>query len=238
MPHLLIVEDDELLRDGLSALLQRAGHRVSGAESGERALQLLGDRGYDGIVLDLGLPGIGGLEVLRRVRAEQAALPVLILTARDGVESRVEGLKAGADDYLTKPFDTQELLARIQALLRRASLPAFGTSAPPAPSAGELRIEDGLPRAWVGTTAVDLTRREWVLLRLLKQQARQVVSREMVLSAWQADESGDAGTGEQGGTHSNAVEVYVHRLRRKLGERSPAIRNIRGLGYMLDSAPQ
>lgn len=235
MPHLLIVEDDELLRDALTALLQRSGHQVTGAESGERALLALADHVYDGIVLDLGLPGIGGLEVLRRVRALQAALPVLILTARDGVDSRVEGLKAGADDYLTKPFDTQELLARIQAMLRRASLPAFEASAASAP-AGALRIEDGLPRAWLGSTVVELTRREWVLLRLLKAHAGQVVSREMVLSAWQADESGEAG--DQGGTHSNAVEVYVHRLRRKLGERAPTIRNIRGLGYMLDLAPQ
>lgn len=234
MPHLLIVEDDELLRDALTALLQRSGHEVTGAESGERALQALAEVVYDGIVLDLGLPGIGGLEVLRRLRSFQPALPVLILTARDGVDSRVEGLKAGADDYLTKPFDNKELLARIQAMLRRSSLPAFEASAASAP-AGALRIEDGLPRAWVGSKAIELTRREWVLLRLLKAHAGQVVSREMMLSAWQADESGEAG--DQGGTHSNAVEVYVHRLRRKLGERAPAIRNIRGLGYMLDVAP-
>ncbi|OOG87352.1 DNA-binding response regulator, partial [Hydrogenophaga sp. A37] len=126
MAHLLIVEDDELLRDGLSAQLMQAGHRIDTATDGEQALERLQSDAFDGVVLDLGLPKLDGLTVLRRLRLRLPALPVLILTARDGIEDRVEGLNAGADDYLTKPFNRDELLARLQSMLRRASLPAFG----------------------------------------------------------------------------------------------------------------
>src|SRR3990167_3923707 len=150
MAHLLIVEDDELLRDALGAQLAQAGHRITTAADGAEALELLALQGFDGVVLDLGLPLVDGLTVLRRLRQRLPALPVLILTARDGVEDRVEGLNAGADDYLTKPFNRDELLARLQALLRRASLPAFGGHTAPAPSgpaAGNLRLDPQLPRA-------------------------------------------------------------------------------------------
>src|SRR3990167_9475887 len=197
MAHLLIVEDDELLRDGLSAQLMQAGHRVATAQDGN------------------------------------AALPVLILTARDGIEDRVEGLNAGADDYLTKPFNRDELLARLQSMLRRASLPAFGQPSPaPAPGSGvgNLRLDPLLPRAWLGSEAIDLTQREWVLLDLLVRHSGRVVSREDVLAAWQSE------AGEGGGVASNALEVYVHRLRRKLAGSTLNIRNIRGLGYMLEAA--
>ena len=121
MAHLLIVEDDELLRDGLSAQLMQAGHRIDTAVDGEQALSRLDTEAYEGVVLDLGLPRVDGLTVLRRLRQRLPALPVLILTARDGIEDRVEGLNAGADDYLTKPFNRDELLARLQSMLRRAS---------------------------------------------------------------------------------------------------------------------
>jgi len=170
MAHLLIVEDDELLRDALGAQLAQAGHRITTAADGAEALELLALQGFDGVVLDLGLPLVDGLTVLRRLRQRLPALPVLILTARDGVEDRVEGLNAGADDYLTKPFNRDELLARLQALLRRASLPAFGANTAPAPAvpaAGNLRLDPQLPRAWLGNEAIDLTQREWVLLDLL-----------------------------------------------------------------------
>src|SRR3990167_11552600 len=142
MAHLLIVEDDELLRDALGAQLAQAGHRITTAADGAEALELLARQGFDGVVLDLGLPLVDGLTVLRRLRLRLPALPVLILTARDGVEARVEGLNAGADDYLTKPFNRDELLARLQSMLRRASLPAFGPAAPPPPPAtGSLRVD-------------------------------------------------------------------------------------------------
>ncbi len=228
MAHLLIVEDDELLRDGLDAELSQAGHRVQLAEDGQQALDLLGSDTFDGIVLDLGLPRVDGLSVLRQARQRWPALPVLVLTARDGVEDRVAGLNAGADDYLTKPFSQQELLARLHALLRRASLPASSAgnaSETPRP----LRLEAYPPRAWVGDEAVDLTQREYVLLDLLIRQCGRVVSREDVLHAWQND------TDEVGGLASNALEVYVHRLRRKLAGSDLNIRNIRGLGYLLEN---
>lgn len=229
MAHLLIVEDDELLRDGLSAQLSQAGHLIDTAADGEAALHRLNHQAFDGMVLDLGLPKIDGLEVLRRLRQSLPALPVLILTARDGVEDRVAGLNAGADDYLTKPFNGDELLARLQAMLRRASLPAFGASGPAVHATGTLRVDPNLPRAWLDGEAIDLTQREWELLALLVRRAGQVVSREDVEAAWQSD-------GEGGALASNALEVYVHRLRRKLAGSSLSIRNIRGLGYMLETA--
>ncbi|MGM9427005.1 response regulator transcription factor [Hydrogenophaga sp. MI9] len=231
MAHLLIVEDDELLRDGLGAQLMQAGHRIDTAADGEQALTLLETGAYEGVVLDLGLPKIDGLTVLRRLRQRLPALPVLILTARDGIEDRVEGLNAGADDYLTKPFNRDELLARLQSMLRRASLPAFGPSplvpAPP-PAPGTLRVDPVLPRAWLGNEPIELTQREWSLLDLLVRHTGQVVSREDVLSTWQS-EPGEAGV------TSNALEVYVHRLRRKLAGSTLNIRNIRGLGYLLEN---
>jgi DNA-binding response OmpR family regulator len=233
MAHLLIVEDDELLRDALSAQLMQAGHRTDTAANGEQALHLLQTVSFDGMVLDLGLPKIDGLTVLRTLRQRLPALPVLILTARDGVEDRVAGLNAGADDYLTKPFNREELQARLQAMLRRASLPAFG-GASPAPvqgaGVGQLRLDPQLPRAWLGEEAIDLTQREWALLDLLVRHSGQVVSREDVLGAWQSD------PGEPGAAASNALEVYVHRLRRKLAGSTFNIRNVRGLGYMLETA--
>jgi DNA-binding response OmpR family regulator len=233
MAHLLIVEDDELLRDALSAQLMQAGHRISTAEDGEAALRLLHSDSFDGVVLDLGLPKVDGLTVLRQLRQRMPALPVLILTARDGVEDRVEGLNAGADDYLTKPFNLDELRARLQSMLRRASLPAFGAVASPSAMDGgtaALRLDPVLPRAWLDGEPIDLTQREWALLDLLVRHSGQVVSREDVLTAWQSE------PGEAGGVASNALEVYVHRLRRKLAGSTLNIRNIRGLGYMLESA--
>ncbi len=233
MAHLLIVEDDELLRDGLSAQLLQAGHSTTVAEDGERAQALLQTIAFDGVVLDLGLPKIDGLTVLRGLRTHQPVLPVLILTARDGVDDRIEGLNAGADDYLTKPFNIDELSARVQSMLRRASLPAHGQAveALEAPDSQRpvLRMDPHVPRAWVGEKlCIDLTQREWTLLKLLSDHQGRVVSREDVIAAWQA-EPDDGGV-----LASNTLEVYVHRLRRKLADTCYGIRNIRGLGYMLE----
>ncbi|HEX5738934.1 MAG TPA: response regulator, partial [Hydrogenophaga sp.] len=146
MAHLLIVEDDELLRDGLSAQLMQAGHRITLAEDGQTALERLAAESFDGVVLDLGLPKVDGLTVLHGLRQRLPALPVLVLTARDGVEDRVAGLNAGADDYLTKPFSLDELQARLQALLRRANLPATGAVAPNQSGLMALRLEVHPPR--------------------------------------------------------------------------------------------
>ena len=143
MAHLLIVEDDELLRDGLSAQLMQAGHRIDTAADGEQALARLGANAYEGVVLDLGLPKVDGLTVLRRVREARRTLPVLVLTALDSLDDRVAGLNAGADDYLTKPFDFPELEARLHALMRRSRL------ASSASELGDLRFDRDTHRATV-----------------------------------------------------------------------------------------
>ncbi|MCX7276017.1 MAG: response regulator [Burkholderiales bacterium] len=227
MAHLLIVEDDELLRDGLAAQLGQAGHQVATAANGALGQTLLETSRFDGVVLDLGLPVMDGMHLLRWIRQRQLALPVLILTARDGVEDRVEGLNAGADDYLTKPFSMAELEARLGAMLRRSRLPAFGGSLEM--PTGRLRLDATQPLAWLDDEPLELTQREWSLLSLLVANAGQVVGREDVLAVWQSDPNDSTNTG------SNALEVYVHRLRRKLADSGLNIRNVRGLGYMLET---
>jgi two-component system OmpR family response regulator len=231
MAHLLIVEDDELLRDGLCAQLAHAGHTVTSASDGAQAQALLEATRFDAVILDLGLPIIDGFAVLRWIRQRLAALPVLVLTARDGVDDRVQGLNAGADDYLTKPFSMDELLARLAAMLRRSRLPAFGGSLEVQINVTKrLRVDPVLPMAWLDDEVMELTHREWSLLSLLVNNLGQVVSREDVLAVWQSAPSEGAGSG------SNALEVYVHRLRRKLQDSGLSIRNVRGLGYMLETA--
>lgn len=234
MAHLLIVEDDELLRDALSAQLAQAGHTSASAADGLIARDWLETTRFDGVLLDLGLPKMDGLELLTWIRQRVLALPVLVLTARDGIDDRVNGLNAGADDYLTKPFIMAELQARLASLLRRSRMPAFGGSLEISSlGASKLRVDAQQPRAWLGDDELELTHREWSLLSLLVANAGQVVSREDVLTAWQSD-GGDSG----GGLASNALEVYVHRLRRKLADSGLGIRNVRGLGYLLEtSAP-
>jgi DNA-binding response OmpR family regulator len=229
MAHLLIVEDDDLLRDALAAQLRQAGHSTDSAADGLAAREQLESTRFDGVILDLGLPLLDGMDVLRWIRQRLLALPVLILTARDSIEDRVQGLNAGADDYLTKPFIMAELQARLEALLRRSRLPAFGGSLQVTSGTSQLRVDASLPRAWLGEEAMELTQREWALLQLLVANAGQVVSREDVLSAWQSEAVDGQG--------SNALEVYVHRLRRKLADSNLTIRNVRGLGYMLESGP-
>nr|WP_295775372.1 response regulator transcription factor [Rhodoferax sp.] len=231
MAHILIAEDDDLLRDALSAQLTQAGHSVACAAHGMQARELLETTRFDGVILDLGLPKLDGMAVLQWIRQRVLALPVLILTARDGVDDRVHGLNAGADDYLTKPFIMAELQARLAAMLRRSRMPAFGGSLEiGGPSTSKLRVDAAQHRAWLGDDEMELTQREWALLSLLVSNAGQVVSREDVLNAWQS-EPGDAG----GGVASNALEVYVHRLRRKLADSGLGIRNVRGLGYLLET---
>jgi DNA-binding response OmpR family regulator len=238
MARLLLAEDDELLRDALCTLLQQAGHQVLTVADGPSALAQALDRNQpqplEGLVLDLGLPRLDGLQVLASLRQHHPTLPVLILTARDAVESRIAGLEAGADDYLTKPFDPQELLVRVHSMLRRSRLPAFAPAdpAPHAPEAGatDIHMDASTLRATVANTVIDLTLREWGLLDLLVRQSGQVVSREAVLDMWQAQPLEGAGYAMA----SNALEVYVHRLRRKLAGTGYTLRNIRGLGYLLE----
>jgi two-component system, OmpR family, response regulator len=244
MAHLLLVEDDELLRDGLTGQLTQLGHNLTTATNGAVAQHLLDNTRFDGVLLDLGLPLIDGMEVLRFIRQRHSALPVLVLTARDGVEDRVAGLNAGADDYLTKPFELAELQARLAAMLRRSRLPAFGGTR----EVGPLRVDAGTPRAWLNDIEIELTQREWALLSLLVSHSGGVVSRDDVLARWQSDDDshdskGDAkfdakfdAKADTKVDSSNALEVYIHRLRKKLEGSGLSIRNVRGLGYMLEKS--
>jgi DNA-binding response OmpR family regulator len=193
---------------------------VEHARDGLRADVLLHDDAFAVAVLDIGLPGIDGFEVVRRLRARGAATPVLLLTARDAVEDRVRGLETGADDYLVKPFATPELVARIRALARRHAAPA------PRLALGRLSLDSAARRARIGEQALDLSVREWAVLEYLLRHAGRVVSKQQIIDAilpWGDDLS------------LNAVEVYVSRLRLKLDGADVAIRTIRGFGYMLEA---
>lgn len=239
MTHILVVEDDELLRDAVVAQLEKAGYSVVPAVSVHTALEAMTAHTVNAAVLDLGLPDGNGLDLLDRLRQHTPGLPVMLLTARDGIEDRIAGLKRGADDYVSKPFHMSEFQARVFSMLRRARLPAFepggGTAAGTIDAAGQhrshplaqpLRTDSELPRVWAGERAIELTQREWELLSLLIDQTEGVVGREDVMAAWQAS-PGEA-------MQSNALEVYIHRVRRKISDTGWRIRNVRGLGYMLE----
>jgi DNA-binding response OmpR family regulator len=220
--HVLLVEDDAVLADGLARVLADAGMQVALATDGLAADQLLQKGAPAVVVLDIGLPGIDGFEVVRRLRARGSNLPVLLLTARDAVEDRVRGLELGADDYLVKPFATPELVARIRALARR------NAPRPNLLSLGQLVLDTSARRARVGERAIELSVREWAVLEYLMQHVGRVVSKQQIIDAILP--YGDDIT-------LNAVEVYVSRLRIKLVDAGIAIRTIRGFGYLLEAAP-
>jgi two-component system, OmpR family, response regulator len=222
--NLLLAEDDAILADALSAQLKEAGFVVEHAANGAVAEYLLLKQPWDLAVLDLGLPMVDGLTVLRHVRAARPHLPVLVLTALDSLDDRVAGLNAGADDYLTKPFDFPELEARLRALMRRSK-----NSAGPAEMA-KLSFDRDARRASVHGEALELSPREWLLLDLLLTHRDRVVTKEQIHSCWSAD-------GSEAVSGNNAVEVYIHRLRRKIDASGLAIRTVRGLGYLLEVDP-
>ena len=221
--HVLLVEDDAVLADGLARILQGHAMLVETVANGSLADQML-QRGtdYAVVVLDIGLPGIDGFEVVRRLRARDSNVPVLLLTARDAIEDRVRGLELGADDYLVKPFATAELVARIKALARRNA---------PKPAQlvlGRLTLDTFTRRAHIDDRAVELSVREWAVLEYLLQHNGRVVSKQQIIDAilpW-----GDDLT-------LNAVEVYISRVRLKIADAGVTIRTIRGFGYMLEQSP-
>ena len=220
--HVLVVEDDTVLADGLSRALGSHGMAVDVVGNGAQADQLLQRAdAAEVVVLDIGLPGMDGFEVVRRLRARGSAVPVLLLTARDAIEDRVRGLEQGADDYLVKPFATAELVARVKALARR------NTPKPTALALGDLSLDLAAKRARVGDKLIELSVREWAVLEYLLQHASRVVSKQQIIDAilpW-----GDDLT-------LNAVEVYISRLRLKIADSGVSIRTIRGFGYMLEPA--
>jgi DNA-binding response OmpR family regulator len=220
--HVLLVEDDAVLADGLVRVLAGSGMQIALATDGLAADQLLQKSAPDVVVLDIGLPGIDGFEVVRRLRARGSNLPVLLLTARDAVEDRVRGLELGGDDYLVKPFATPELVARIRALARRNAPRANQLAL------GQLVLDTSARRARIGERTIELSVREWAVLEHLMQQAGRVVSKQQIIDAILP--YGDDLT-------LNAVEVYVSRLRLKLVDAGIAIRTIRGFGYLLEALP-
>ena len=212
---ILVVDDDAPIRRMLDRTLSAEGYAVETAADGGEALAAVERSTPDLVVLDVGLPGVDGLSVSRRLRAKGLAVPVLLLTARDSVPDRVAGLDAGADDYLVKPFATEELLARVRALLRRGKAPeellAFG----------DLTLDPATRAAQRGELTLTLSERESDLLALLLRNARRVVPREQaVAEIWQGDAS------------ANVVDRYVSNLRRKLGEPS-LIETVRGVGFII-----
>ena len=212
---ILVVDDDAPIRRMLDRTLSAAGYAVATAADGGEALAAVERSTPDLVVLDVGLPGVDGLSVSRRLRAKGLAVPVLLLTARDSVPDRVAGLDAGADDYLVKPFATEELLARIRALLRRGKAPeellAFA----------DLTLDPVTRAAQRGGSTLALSEREVDLLALLLRNARRVVPREQAINEiWRGDAS------------ANVVDRYVSNLRRKLGE-PPLIETVRGVGFII-----
>jgi two-component system OmpR family response regulator len=226
--NILLAEDDPLLSDALVTQLGEAGFKVEHAPNGPVAEYLLLKQPYDAAIIDIGLPMVDGLTVLKHVRQSKPELPMLVLTALDGLEDRVAGLNAGADDYLTKPFDFPELEARMRALLRRTRAAPAGD-----PEMGKLHFEREARRASVDGQMLDLSPREWLLLDLLLTQRNRVVTKDQILRAWSADRSD--GPKAEGATGSGTVEVYIHRLRRKLEGSGLGIRTVRGLGYLLEA---
>jgi two-component system response regulator QseB len=221
--RILLVEDDALIGSGIVAYLKHYGYAVDWLKDGAAALRALQMDEFDVVILDLGLPKKDGLEVLREARRssgkeKKVTTPVLVLTARDTVDDRITGLDSGADDYLTKPFDLEELHARIRALQRR-----FVNRAEPTIKFGELELNPAAHTITLGGNLVNLPRREFALLQKLLENIGQVVSREVLsqtLYGWEED------------VDSNTLEVHIHNLRKKIGLN--LIRTVRGVGYIVD----
>jgi two-component system response regulator QseB len=215
--RLLLVEDDPMIGAGVQRGLKQDGHTVDWVRDGAAAELALESGVYELILLDLGLPRKNGLELLTGLRRKGVGLPVLVITARDSVADRVKGLDAGADDYLVKPFDLDELSARVRALMRRKS----GRAAPVI-EVGALSLDPASHAVTLGGNPVALSRREFSLLHALMKQPGMPLSRARIeesLYGWNEE------------VESNTVEVYIHALRRKLG--AERIRNVRGVGYMV-----
>jgi DNA-binding response OmpR family regulator len=218
--RILLVEDDNSLGDGIRAGLRQAGYTVDWCRDGRAAQLALDAEPYALVVLDLGLPQLSGLDLLKWLRRKGGDVPVLILTARDTVADRVKGLDSGADDYLVKPFDLEELAARIRALLRR-----HGGRAAPVIDHGNLRLDPAAHTVTLDGRPAELSPREFAILQALLENAGHVLSRERLeqsLYGWDEE------------VESNAVEVHIHHLRRKLD--AGLIRTVRGVGYVIEKA--
>ncbi|RDU99477.1 response regulator [Trinickia dinghuensis] len=220
MFRILLVEDDHSLAIGMSAGLRMAGLTVERVSSAARSHIAMSEKHFDLVLLDLGLPDQDGLEVLKDWRAQEIATPILVVTARDAIEHRIEGLTSGADDYLIKPFDLGELIARVHALIRRATAVSKNML-----QHGRLRFSLSDSAAWLDEEPVVLSRRETVLLGVLLRQPQAVFS---------ADQLRAYLYGSDDGVESNALSVHIHHLRRKFG--AQIVETVRGIGYRLGKA--
>jgi len=218
--RILVVEDDPMVADGLKLGLERAGFAVDALPSAEKAEAALRGESFDLAIVDLGLPGADGKELVRRLRRRGEPLPLLILTARDTLEDRVTGLELGADDFMVKPFQLPELVARVRALIRRSRSVLSSEI-----DHGPLKMDLSRRSASLAGQPIELTGREWSILECLLLHAPKVVSKERLLqsiSGWDTELT------------QNAIEVYVSRLRYKLEPGGIRIRTVRGIGYRLD----
>jgi two-component system, OmpR family, response regulator len=224
--RLLLVEDDVMVASGVKLGLSGAGYAVDWVGSGERAMEALKGDSFDAAIVDLGLPKMDGLELTKLMRSSGYSLPILILTARDALEDRVQGLDYGADDYMVKPFELPELLARLRALLRRSQAATSSSI-----SFGPITLDTAMRQAHAqtekGQQPIELGPREWTVLEYLMLQAPKPAAKEKILAAL---------TGWDKEITANAVEVYVSRLRGKLEPFDVALRSIRGFGYRLELA--
>jgi two-component system, OmpR family, response regulator len=222
--RVLLAEDDTVLADALCRALRKAGYAVDWVTSGSDADSALVAQAYDLLILDLGLPRMPGMEVLKRLRGREARVPVLILTAADSVEQRVRGLDLGADDFMAKPFALSELEARVRALVRRSM--GAGSSLV---RLGELVYDQGGRTATLHGLVLELSARETGLLEVLLQRVGRLVSKEQIVDHL-------CGWGDE--VSHNAIEVYMHRLRKKLEGAGIRIATVRGLGYCLERPPE
>ena len=218
--HILLIEDDPLLADGLARSLRQSGYGVEIAGDGLAADRRLAREAFDLVILDLGLPGLDGSDVLKRLRERRQGTPVLILSARVALEERVRLLDLGADDYLVKPVALAELEARVRALIRRQQ-----DNEPNYLTLGALRLDREGKRAWLGDEALDLTAREWAAIEYLATRVNRIVAKEQFMQAlysWDDEIT------------PNAIEKFISRLRSKLEPAGITIRTVRGLGYFLE----
>ncbi len=226
--RLLLVEDDVMVASGVKLGLSGAGYAVDWVGSGERALEALERESFDAAIIDLGLPKMDGLELTQTMRKAGYTLPILILTARDALEDRVHGLDKGADDYMVKPFELPELLARLRALLRRSQA-ATSSSVTFGPITLDTAMRQAHAQTAQGQLGIELGPREWTVLEYLMLQAPKPAAKEKILAAL---------TGWDKEITANAVEVYISRLRGKLEPHGVALRSIRGFGYRLEMASE